>query len=96
MAAKSILNEFYQRLRTAAPVYKTVAGPDDDGFACSLLLPPVPGADEPKLQQERHYAGSGASKKARERGGRGDVRLFVCVAVAAAGARRALTRTRPR
>lgn len=64
MAAKSILNEFYQRLRIAAPVYKTEASDGTDGFLCTLLLPAVQ-ADNDALHTERVFEGQGNSKKVR-------------------------------
>jgi hypothetical protein len=63
MAAKSILNELYQRLRTAAPVYKTVACEDNEGFDCTLTLPAVE-SEHDALQVERVFTGTGSSKKA--------------------------------
>jgi hypothetical protein len=62
MAAKSILNELYQRLRTAAPVYKTQADEHSDGFVCSLTLPAVE-SDWEALSADRTFQGSGSSKK---------------------------------
>jgi hypothetical protein len=62
MAAKSILNELYQRLRTAAPVYKTHADEHSDGFVCSLTLPAVESELE-ALSADRAFQGSGSSKK---------------------------------
>lgn len=62
MAAKSILNELYQRLRTAAPVYKTQPDEQSDGFICSLTLPAVE-SDWQALSTDRTFQGSGNSKK---------------------------------
>ena len=45
MAAKSIINELYQRLRAAAPVYCTKADEGQrpgEGFDCALTLPAGP------------------------------------------------------
>lgn len=61
MAAKSIINELYQRLRTAAPIYKTQAD-DTDGFLCTLTLPAVECEFE-ALSTERTFTGRGCSKK---------------------------------
>lgn len=62
MAAKSILNELYQRLRIAAPVYKTQADGTSEGFICTLTLPAVD-CDYEALAVDRTFKGSGASKK---------------------------------
>jgi hypothetical protein len=64
MAAKSILNELYQRLRTAAPVYKTQADEHSEGFVCFLTLPSVESEWE-ALLADRTFQGSGSSKKVR-------------------------------
>lgn len=64
MAAKSILNEFYQRLRTAAPIYRTHTGEGNEGFVCALSLPPVQ-AECGALNEEVHFQGEGSSKKVR-------------------------------
>lgn len=62
MAAKSIINELYQRLRTGAPIYKTQAD-DLDGFLCTLTLPAVDCEFEALKAQDRHFQGRGCSKK---------------------------------
>jgi hypothetical protein len=61
MAAKSIINELYQRLRTAAPIYKTQAD-EVDGFLCTLTLPAVECEFE-ALSSDRSFIGRGCSKK---------------------------------
>jgi hypothetical protein len=63
MAAKSILNELYQRLRTASPRYATVSD-GAGGFVCTLTLPSVE-CDLQPLSADRTFCGAGSSKKAR-------------------------------
>lgn len=66
MAAKSIINELYQRLRVAAPVYCTKSAADDlnDGFVCSLTLPAVEAEWAAEgLAEDRTFEGMGSSKK---------------------------------
>ena len=67
MAAKSILNELYQRLRTAAPIYRTQADNGAEGFLCTLTLPAVDctelGEGLSALGTARHFTGRGCSKK---------------------------------
>jgi hypothetical protein len=68
MAAKSIINELYQRLRTAAPVYCTTADEEQrpgEGFDCALTLPAVLGCEWAALAQDRVFQGKGSSKKVR-------------------------------
>ena len=61
--AKSILNELYQRLRTAAPVYATQLDAEQEGFVCGLTLPAVDvGFDA--LRTAREFSGRGSTKKA--------------------------------
>lgn len=67
MAAKSIINELYQRLRTAAPIYRTQAD-DADGFLCTLTLPAVECEIEALSAADRSFTGRGCSKKVSERG----------------------------
>lgn len=63
MAAKSILNEFCQSLRTA-PVYRTQAAQDgSDGFLCTLMLPAVHVEGAASLAEEQQFEGTGSSKK---------------------------------
>jgi len=62
MAAKSILNEFYQRLRVLAPTYKTQAQ-EGESFLCTLCLPPIPQTNNAGLSEERTFYGTGSSKK---------------------------------
>jgi hypothetical protein len=59
MAAKAVLNDLYQRLRSCV-VYKTQA--DADGFVCHLLLPAVE-CSHPAFAAEQHFEGRGNSKK---------------------------------
>lgn len=61
MAAKSIINELYQRLRTAAPIYKTQTV-ECDGFLCTLTLPAVE-CEWDALSADKHFEGRGSSKK---------------------------------
>jgi hypothetical protein len=65
MAAKSIINELYQRLRTAAPIYSTRAD-DADGFLCTLTLPAVECEFEALSAADRSFTGKGCSKKVSE------------------------------
>eukprot|EP00879_Flechtneria_rotunda_P018627 GHRR01019548.1.p1 GENE.GHRR01019548.1~~GHRR01019548.1.p1 ORF type:complete len:285 (+),score=76.66 GHRR01019548.1:229-1083(+) len=65
MAAKSILNELYQRLRTAAPVYRTQGHEASEGFVCALTLPAVKSEWE-VLLIDRSFQGYGSSKKEAE------------------------------
>jgi hypothetical protein len=67
MAAKSIINELYQRLRTAAPVYCTAKAGEPQGhagagFLCSLTLPAVE-CEWDALAEDRRFEGAGSSKK---------------------------------
>lgn len=66
MAGKSIINELYQRLRTAAPIYKTQAD-DAEGFLCTLTLPAVDCSELEghlsALGTDLHFTGRGCSKK---------------------------------
>lgn len=59
---KSILNEVYQRLRTAAPVYATQLDTQQDGFICGLTLPAVDVGVE-ALRSARAFSGRGSTKK---------------------------------
>lgn len=61
MAAKSIINELYQRLRTAVPTYHTRSD-NSDGFVCTLTLPAVE-CELQALAVDRHFEGKGSSKK---------------------------------
>jgi hypothetical protein len=66
MSGKSVLNELYQRLRTAAPVYATqVDGQNQDGFVCDLTLPAVDAEGLEPLRAARAFSGRGTTKKVR-------------------------------
>jgi hypothetical protein len=69
MAAKSELNELYQRLRTAAPVYTTQleAQLEGQGFLCDLTLPAVGAAGPAPLRAPHTFAGRGTTKKVSTR-----------------------------
>jgi hypothetical protein len=65
-AAKAALNELYQRLRTAAPVYATQLDAGREGFVCDLTLPGVDAGVE-ALRAARAFSGRGSTKKVQGR-----------------------------
>lgn len=81
MSAKSVLNELFQALRGATPVYATRldvasgAPPQQqqqqpqEQFLCELKLPEVDNGHK-AMREERAFSGRGSTKKVRARTGR--------------------------